>query len=592
MTKPQPVAQPARGMTGALPVAEPVRVRRAALRLIRLDGRAFAAMIALNALAAVAGLAGPWLLGRIVDAVKSGAGAAAVDRLALAILAAALVQLVLSRYAGHVGHRFGERTLARIRERFTERALDLPVSVVERAGTGDLTTRGTTDVAALGATLRDAGPDVLIAAVQAAFILAAVFVLDPLLGACGVLGLLGIWFAARWYLRRAIPAYLAEGEANSALAEQLAATTAGARTVAALRLEHRRITACQAAIGECRRTRVRTLFLRSVLFPVVDISYAIPVAGVLLVGGLMANGTMTLGTVVAAALYLRQLGQPLDTILLHLEGMQSSGASFARVEGLALVPRPAPAAGPELVPDGDRLVAAGVHYAYDGGPDVLRGVDLTVRPGERLAIVGPSGAGKTTLGRLLAGVDAPRTGTVTVGGVPVAALDPGRLRERVVLVTQEHHVFLGTVRDNLRIAAPSATDAELRAALATVGADWIDDLPDGLGADLGPGGHRPDGAQAQQLALARVVLADPHTLILDEATALLDPRTARHTERALAAVLDGRTVIAIAHRLQTAHDADRVAVMQEGQLTELGTHHDLVAAGGTYAELWRSWHGE
>ncbi|MGV9376045.1 ABC transporter ATP-binding protein [Nonomuraea sp. NPDC003707] len=592
MTEPQPVAQPARAMTGSLPVAEPARVRRAALRLIRLDGRAFAAMIALNALAAVAGLAGPWLLGRIVDAVKSGAGAAAVDRLALAILAAALVQLVLSRYAGHVGHRFGERTLARIRERFTERALDLPVSVVERAGTGDLTTRGTTDVAALGATLRDAGPDVLIAAVQAAFILAAVFVLDPLLGACGVLGLLGIWFAARWYLRRAIPAYLAEGEANSALAEQLAATTAGARTVAALRLEHRRITACQAAIGECRRTRVRTLFLRSVLFPVVDISYAIPVAGVLLVGGLMANGSMTLGTVVAAALYLRQLGQPLDTILLHLEGMQSSGASFARVEGLVLVPRPAPAAGPELVPDGDRLVAAGVHYAYDGGPDVLRGVDLTVRPGERLAIVGPSGAGKTTLGRLLAGVDAPRTGTVTVGGVPVAALDPGRLRERVVLVTQEHHVFLGTVRDNLRIAAPSATDAELRAALATVGADWIDDLPDGLGADLGPGGHRPDGAQAQQLALARVVLADPHTLILDEATALLDPRTARHTERALAAVLDGRTVIAIAHRLQTAHDADRVAVMQEGRLTELGTHHDLVAAGGTYAELWRSWHGE
>ncbi|MEV4576312.1 ABC transporter ATP-binding protein [Nonomuraea jabiensis] len=579
-------------MTGSLPVAEPGLVRRAALRLIRLDGRAFAAMIALNALAAVAGLAGPWLLGRIIDAVKSGAGTAAVDRLALAILAAALVQLVLSRYAGHLGHRFGERTLARIRERFTERALDLPVSVVERAGTGDLTTRGTADVAAVGATLRDAGPDVLIAAVQAAFILAAVFVLDPLLGACGVLGLLGIWFAARWYLRRAVPAYLAEGAANSALAEQLAATTAGARTVAALRLEHRRITVCQAAIGECRRTRVRTLFLRSVLFPVVDVSYAIPVAGVLLVGGFMANGSMTLGTVVAAALYLRQLGQPLDTILLHLEGMQSSGASFARVEGLALVPRPAPAAGPELVPDGDRLVAAGVHYAYEGGPDVLRGVDLTVRPGERLAIVGPSGAGKTTLGRLLAGVDVPRAGSVTVGGVPVAALAPGRLRERVVLVTQEHHVFLGTVRDNLRIAAPSATDAELRAALATVGADWIDDLPDGLGTDLGPGGHRPDGAQAQQLALARVVLADPHTLILDEATALLDPRTARHTERALAAVLDGRTVIAIAHRLQTAHDADRVAVMQDGRLTELGTHHDLVAAGGTYAELWRSWHGD
>ncbi|MEV4112961.1 ABC transporter ATP-binding protein [Nonomuraea sp. NPDC049695] len=576
---------------GSLPVAEPSRVRRAALRLIRLDGRAFAAVIALNALAAGAGLVGPWLLGRIVDAVKAGAGVGAVDRLTLVILAFAVAQLLLSRYASYLGHRFGERTLARVREQFTDRALALPASVIERAGTGDLTTRGTADVAAVGTTLRDAGPEVLIAVVQAAFILGAVFTLDPLLGACGVLGLLGIWFAARWYLRRAVTAYLDEGAANSALAEQLAAITTGARTVEALRLERRRLEACRQAVEECRRTRTRTLFLRSVLFPIVDVSYVIPVAGVLLIGGVMTQGgAMTLGTVVASALYLRQLSHPLDTVLYHLENLQSSSASFARVEGLDLAPRQE-AAG-ESVPASDRLEVAGAHYAYDGGPDVLRGVDLTVQPGERLAIVGPSGAGKTTLGRLLAGVDRPRGGTVTVGGVPVADLDPDRLRERVILVTQEHHVFLGTVRDNLRIAAPSATDADLRAALTAVGADWIGDLPDGLDTDLGPGGHRLDGAQTQQVALARVVLADPHTLILDEATALLDPGTARHTERALAAVLAGRTVIAIAHRLQTAHDADRVAVMQDGRLTELGTHHDLVAAGGTYAALWHSWHGD
>ncbi|MFI7632868.1 ABC transporter ATP-binding protein [Nonomuraea sp. NPDC049400] len=578
---------------GPLPVAEPSRVRRAALRLIRLDGRAFAAVIALNALAAGAGLVGPWLLGRIVDEVKAGAGVGTVDRLALAILAFALAQLLLSRYASYLGHRFGERTLARIREQFTDRALALPTSVIERAGTGDLTTRGTTDVTQVGAMLRDAGPEILIAAVQAAFILGAVFTLDPLLGACGVLGLVGIWFAARWYLRRAVTAYLDEGAANSALAEQLAAATTGARTIEALRLEHRRTAACRQAIDECRGTRTRTLFLRSVLFPIVDVSYVIPVAGVLLVGGVMTQGgAMTLGTVVASALYLRQLSQPLDTILYHLENLQSSSASFARVEGIALASQEAPATASASVPADDRLEVAGAHYAYDGGPDVLRGVDLTVQPGERLAIVGPSGAGKTTLGRLLAGVDRPRNGTVTVGGVPVADLDPDRLRERVILVTQEHHVFLGTVRDNLRIAAPSATDADLHAALTAVGADWIGDLPDGLDTDLGPGGHRLDGAQTQQVALARVVLADPHTLILDEATALLDPRTARHTERALAAVLADRTVIAIAHRLQTAHDADRVAVMQDGRLTELGTHDDLVEAGGTYAALWRSWHGE
>lgn len=574
-----------------LPVAEPFRIRRAALRLIRLDGRAFAAMIGLNALAAGAGLVGPWLLGRIIDEVRAGGGVAAVDRLALTILGFAVAQLLLVRYAGYIGHRFGERTLARIREQFADRALALPAAAVERAGTGDLMTRGTTDVAAVGATLRDAGPEVLVAGVQALFILGAVFLLNPLLGTCGVLGLLGIWFAARWYLRRALTAYLAEGAANSELAEQLAATAAGARTVEALGLQQRRVAACREGIEKCRGARTRTLFLRSVLFPAVDISYVIPVAGVLLIGGVLHDqGAMSVGAVVASALYLRQLSQPLDVILQQMEQLQSSSASFARVEGLGTAAQPPRAA--SRAPADDRIEVAGVRYAYDDGGDVLHGVDLTVRPGERLVIVGPSGAGKTTLGRLLAGMDTPRTGSVTVGGVPVAGLDADRLRRHVVLVTQEHHVFLGTVRDNLRIASAGATDAELHAALAAVGAEWADELPDGLDTDLGHGGHRPDGARAQQLALARVVLADPHTLILDEATALLDPRTARHTERALAAVLEGRTVIAIAHRLQSAHDADRVAVMEDGRITELGTHDDLVAAGGAYAALWSSWHGE
>ncbi|MDT4991034.1 MAG: hypothetical protein QOH97_926 [Actinoplanes sp.] len=574
----------------ALPVAAPARVRRAALRLIRADGRAVILVVLLNVLAAAAGLAAPWLLGRIIDTVLAQpAGAvAAVDRLAVALLAGALAQIVLARYAFAVGYRFGERTAARVREEFLDRALALPAAVVERVPAGDLATRGTSDVSAIAYTMRDALPEVLIAAIQALLVLVAVVLLDPLLGAAAMLGLSGIWFVTRWYLRRARSAYLAEGAAGSALAEELAATVAGARTVEALGLQARRMAAGEAAVRQARRTRLRTLFLRSVLFPLVDISYVVPVVVVLLLGGLLlVNGSLSLGAVTAAVLYLRQLAAPLDTILVWVEQLQSSAASFARVEGLAAVPR----AGHTVAtrPASDRIEVCGVRYAYDSGRDVLRGVDLTVRPGERLAVVGLSGAGKSTLGRLLAGVDRPRVGSVTVGGVPIADLPADTLRRQVVLVTQEHHVFRDSLRDNLTLAAPDATDADLRRALAAVGADWLDELAGGLDADLGR--HRLDGARAQQLALARVVLADPHTVVLDEATALLDPTTARAAERVLAAVLHDRTVIAVAHRLQTAHDADRVAVMDAGRVVEVGSHDELVAAGGAYAALWRTWHG-
>jgi ATP-binding cassette subfamily C protein len=440
-------------------------------------------------------------------------------------------------------------------------------------------------------TLRDAAPDVLIATVQVLLILVAAFAVDPRLGLVVLVGLSGIWFVTRWYLRRARAAYLAQSEANSDLAEMLAATASGARTVDALGLQQRRLLTSLGVIERSRLTRLRTLALRSVLFPVIDVSYVLPLVGVLLVGGALHDiGAVSLGAVVACALYVRQLSGPLDALQLWVDQLQSAGASFARLEGLGQVPAGSPPA--DAAPVDDRIQLRAVSYAYEAGRDVLHGVDLDVQPGERLAIVGPSGAGKSTLGRLLAGVDRPRTGSVTVGGAAVADLAPDQLRRQVLLVTQEHHVFRDSVRGNLLMARPAASDEELRAALEAVGVRWLDELPDGLDSQLGADGHAVDAARAQQLALARVVLADPHTVVLDEATAMLDPSTARATERALSAVLTGRTVVAIAHRLHTAHQADRIAVLEHGRLVETGTHEDLVSHGGPYAALWRSWHGD
>lgn len=574
-------------MVTGLPVADRGTVRRALLGLIAHDRRAVGVVLALHGAGAISGLAAPWLLGSIVDSVTAGGGTAVVDRLALAIVGCVLTQGLLSRYAQYAGHRFGERTVARLRERFVQQTLGVPVSVVEHAGTGDLATRSSVDVSTVGTTIRDVVPTIVIASAHLALLFGAVFLLHPLLGLVALTGLPPIYAVTRWYLRRASTAYLAEGAATAELTEALTTTAEGARTVEALRLHDERIRHGTGQIGQVWATRRATLALRSVFFPVVEASYAVPIAVILLVGGL--GGIGTLGDVVAAALYLQQAIEPLDQILQWMEQAQRGFASLARVLGIGQIP-PEPH-GQASTPPGQRLVVRGLRFSYADSHDVLHGIDLEVRPGERLAIVGPSGAGKSTLARLLAGIDAPRDGVVSLGGCPVTDLDPAERRRRIALVTQEHHVFIGSLRDNLAFAAPDASDDQMLSALVAVGADWYTDLPEGLDTELGDGARQLGAADAQQLALARLVLADPYILILDEATAALNPTTARRTEQALAAVLTGRTVIAIAHRLNTAHDADRVAVLEDGRITELGSHDELVHAAGPYADLWRSWHG-
>ena len=577
-----------------LPIANTADVRNYAKNLISRHPRELFATVGLYGLAAVAGLVGPRLLGELVQDVQNGTTARQIDSIAGALIGFVVVQTVLTHYAYRAAARFGTTLLAELREEFVEKVLALPLSTVENAGSGDLINRASRDVDALRRSSQFAVPSVLIAIITILFTLGATLLTSPLLSLSILIIILPTALSSRWYLNRATAGYLRESAAYAEITDSLSATVEGAATVEAFGLQDRRITSSDDAIRKSYEAECYTLGLRSVFYPIQEFTYALPVAIALLFGGYAyARGWTSLAQVTAVTLYIQQLANPLDELLDWLDTLQVGGASLARLLGVAQV-KPDRIAGGRAVAEPRRLVAAQVHFGYTERRDVLHGVELTVHPGERFAMVGPSGAGKSTLGRLLAGIHGPRTGSVELGDAPLIELPLDELRGEVVLVTQDHHVFAGPLRDNLMLATDAeADDEQLWAALAGVDAEeWARALPAGLDTRVGSGGERLTPPQAQQLALARILLADPRVLVLDEATALLDPRAARHLERSLSAVLDGRTVIAIAHRLHTAHDADRVAVVEDGRITELGSHHDLIEADGAYARLWDSWHGE
>ena len=584
-------------MITTLPVADTRAVRRYARDIARRHPRLVWGAVALHVGAAVATLAAPRLLGGLVQEVQTGTTVGHVDRVIGLLAVFLVVATVLTRYARYVSQVLGEQVLAELREDFVRNTLALPVGTVESAGSGDLLTRTSRDIDQLGWSVRFALPEWTIAVVTGALTFVAAvsvgwWVLLPCLFAVPPL-VLGL----RWYLARAKDGYLRESATYSRISATLTETVEGARTVEALGLGEEQVRRLDADCKASYDAERYTLFLRTVFFPNMEISYLIPTVLTLLLGGwLHTRGQVSLGEVTAATLYVQMLIDPVDRIVSILDELQMGAASLARLLGVAQVPDDRAVSGRE--PEDEKLDAHDVRFSYVEGRDVLHGVDLDVGVGERVAMVGPSGAGKSTLGRLLAGIHPPRTGEVTVGGVGLVELPLTDLRGHVALVTQEHHVFVGTLRENLALAVSTgstgdggAGDTEIRQALEAVDAlGWVDALPDGLDTVVGSGGRALTAAQAQQVALARLVLADPHTLVLDEATSLIDPRAARHLERSLAAVLHGRTVIAIAHRLFSAHDADRVAVVEDGRVSELGSHDELVAAGGSYAALWDSWH--